>query len=84
MTVRKMRLAITRLGRGSRIVITGDPAQHDLPSDETSGLGHLLRLVAGTDLAFVYQFQNQEIIRNDLVARLETLYSQDAPDMRAS
>jgi phosphate starvation-inducible protein PhoH and related proteins len=84
MTVRKMRMAVTRLGRGSRIVITGDPAQHDLPSDETSGLGHLLRLVAGTDLAFVHQFRNQEIIRNDLVARLETLYSQDAPGMRAS
>jgi phosphate starvation-inducible protein PhoH and related proteins len=77
MTVRKMRMAVTRLGRASRMVITGDPAQHDLPSGETSGLGHLMQLVSGTDLAFVHRFQNQEIIRNDLVARIEALYSRE-------
>jgi phosphate starvation-inducible PhoH-like protein len=77
MTVRKMRMAVTRLGRGSCMVVTGDPIQNDLPSGETSGLTHLLRLIAGSDLALVHQFQNHEIIRNDLVARLEALYSRD-------
>lgn len=33
MTVRKMRMAVTRLGRGSRMVVTGDPVQNDLPGD---------------------------------------------------
>ena len=77
MTVRKMRMAVTRLGRGSCMVVTGDPVQNDLPSDETSGLTHLLGMIAGTDLAVVHQFQNIEIIRNDLVARIETLYSRE-------
>jgi len=77
MTVRKMRMAVTRLGRASRMVVTGDPGQNDLPNGETSGLNHLMRLVAGTDFAFVHQFQYQEIIRNELVAGIEALYSRD-------
>jgi phosphate starvation-inducible PhoH-like protein len=77
MTVRQMRMAVTRLGRGSCMVVTGDPVQNDLPGDEPSGLTHLLGMIAGTDLAVVHQFQNIEIIRNHLVASLETLYSQE-------
>jgi len=77
MTVRKMRMAVTRLGRASRMVVTGDPEQTDLPDGETSGLTHLLRLIGGSDIAMVHRFENKEIIRNDLVARIEALYSQD-------
>lgn len=85
MTVPNMRMAVTRLGRGSCMVVTGDPVQNDLPSGETSGLTHLLGMIAGTDLAVVHRFQNIEIIRNDLVARLETLYSrEDGADVRAA
>ena len=85
MTVRNMRMALTRLGRASRMVVTGDPRQVDLPSEETSGLLHILRLISGTDLALIHRFSNQQIIRNDLVARLEALYSQgDSPEVRAA
>jgi phosphate starvation-inducible PhoH-like protein len=77
MNVRKMRMAVTRLGRASCMVVTGDPIHNDLPSGETSGLTHLLRLIGGTDLASVHQFQNHEIVRTDFVARIEALYSQD-------
>ena len=77
LTVKKMRMAVTRLGRGSRMVITGDMAQSDLPQGETSGLPHLLKLISGTDLALVHQFSLNQIIRNDLVARLEALYARD-------
>jgi phosphate starvation-inducible PhoH-like protein len=85
MTVRNMRMAVTRLGRGSCMVVTGDPVQNDLPIGETSGLTHLLGMIAGTDLAAVHRFQNIEIIRNNLVARIETLYSrEDGVDSRAA
>jgi phosphate starvation-inducible PhoH-like protein len=85
MTVRKMRMVVTRLGRASCMVITGNPEQNDLRGDETSGLTHLLNLIAGTDLAVVHRFQNQEIIRTELVARIETLYAQeDRTGMRAA
>lgn len=77
LSVKKMRMAVTRLGRGSRMVITGDMAQTDLPQGEASGLPHLLNLISGTDLALVHQFSLSQIIRNDLVARLEALYARD-------
>lgn len=77
MTVRKMRMVLTRLGRASNMVITGDPSQTDLPGDEPSGLAHILGLISETNLALIYRFQNQQIIRNDLVARIEALYARD-------
>lgn len=85
MNKQKMRMALTRLGRNSRMVVTGDPAQTVLPGDELSGLTHVLRLLSGTDIALVHQFQNHQIIRNDVVAKLESLYSdEDHPEVRAA
>lgn len=75
MTVRKMRMAVTRIGKASRMVVTGDPVHVDLKEDEPSGLPHLLELLKGTDLAVVNYFENHQVIRNDLVAKLEKLYS---------
>lgn len=74
MTVRKMRMALTRLGFGSRMVVTGDPSQIDLHEEEPSGLPHLLSMLADTDIALVHEFQGAHIIRSDVVARLEALY----------
>ncbi len=80
-----MRMALTRLGKSSRMVVTGDPAQVALPSDEPSGLPHILKHVAGTDIALVYQFQNHQIIRDDIVAKIEAISSnEDDPQIRAA
>lgn len=75
MTVRKMRMAVTRIGQASRMVVTGDPAHVDLQGDETSGLAHLIGLLQGTDIAKIHHFENSQIIRNSFVARLEALYA---------
>lgn len=75
MSVRKMRMAVTRIGRASRMVVTGDPTHVDLRGDETSGLAHLIGLLQGTDIAKIHHFENSQIIRNSLVARLEELYA---------
>ncbi|MFZ4606136.1 MAG: PhoH family protein [Caulobacter sp.] len=85
MTIRKMRMAVTRIGRGSRMVITGDPDQNDLPREEPSGLTHLLELITGTDIALVHQFTQRQIVRNDVVARLEDLYRRsESPELKAA
>lgn len=85
MDKKMMRMALTRLGRSSRMVVTGDPAQVALAGDEPSGLPHILKHVAGTDIALVHQFQNRQIIRNPTVARIEEIYSsEDAPEFRAA
>jgi phosphate starvation-inducible PhoH-like protein len=76
MTISKMRMAVTRIGRDSRMVVTGDPTHVDLLGDETSGLTHLLGLLQGTEIATIHQFEASQIIRNNIVARLEELYAQ--------
>ncbi len=85
MSKKMMRMALTRMGRNSRMVVTGDPAQVALAGDEPSGLPHILKHVAGTDIALVHQFQNHQIIRNPTVARIEAIYSsEDDPEIRAA
>lgn len=87
-SVRMLRMALTRTGQRSRLVVTGDVAQIDLTGGEPSGLPHLLDLLKASDLAVVHHFQRQEIIRSDLVCELEALYesaeAQDEPDKRTA
>lgn len=81
----KMRMALTRLGRNSRMVVTGDPAQTALVGDELSGLSHILKLLSGANIAVVHHFQNRQIIRNETVAKIEAIYSsEDDPSVRAA
>jgi phosphate starvation-inducible PhoH-like protein len=75
MTVRKTRMAVTRIGRGSRMVIAGDPVQVDLRNGERSGLAHLCELVEGTDLATIHRFETSHIVRARIVAQLEELFA---------
>jgi phosphate starvation-inducible protein PhoH and related proteins len=82
MTVAKMRMVLTRLGRGSRMVVTGDPTQCDLQDEEPSGLGHILPLIRRAGIASVHHFDNNEIVRNELVAQIEALYSQGEASIR--
>lgn len=74
LSIAKMRMAVTRIGRASRMALTGDPQRTDLRANEPSGLLHLLKLVQGTDLAKVERFDAHDVIRNHLVHRLEQLF----------
>ena len=83
MTIRNMRMALTRMGHGSRMIVTGDPGQSALAVDEPSGLNHILSLICDTSLALVHRFNVHQIVRNDLVAKIEALYVQsDGPALR--
>ncbi|HNM71328.1 MAG TPA: PhoH family protein, partial [Flavobacteriales bacterium] len=71
MTVRKMRTIVTRIGRGSRMVLTGDPSHVDLRDDEPSGLNHLIQLVEHAGIAAIHCFDDSRIVRNSVAAHLE-------------
>ncbi len=75
MTIRKMRMAVTRIGRNSRMIVTGDPTHVDLLGGEPSGLVHILKLVRKTDIATIHQFEKTQIIRTGIAAQLEELYA---------
>ena len=77
----QMKMFLTRLGEGSRMVVTGDPSQVDLPADARSGLAYALEALRGLDTIAVVRFTEKDVVRHPLVARIVGAY--DARD-RAS
>ena len=76
-SVAQMKMFLTRIGFGSRAVVTGDITQVDLPSGQKSGLinaADILSEVAG--VAFTY-FQPRDVIRHELVQRIVEAYETD-------
>jgi phosphate starvation-inducible protein PhoH and related proteins len=73
----QMKMFLTRLGEGSRMVVTGDRTQVDLPRGQVSGLADAERLLAGIDpIAFNY-FTAKDVVRHPLVARIIEAYEAD-------
>ncbi len=73
-TIEQMKMFLTRIGFGSRSVVTGDVTQTDLPAGKQSGLSHVvsvLRNVAGVAFTF---FDAQDVVRHPLVQRIVQAY----------
>ncbi|MDP3862334.1 MAG: PhoH family protein [Phaeovulum sp.] len=76
-TTMQMKMFLTRLGQGSRMVITGDRTQVDLPRGTASGLADAERILAGVKgVAFNY-FTARDVVRHPLVARVIEAYERD-------
>jgi len=76
-TTMQMKMFLTRLGKGSRMVITGDRTQIDLQRGVTSGLRDAERLLKGIDkIAFNY-FTSRDVVRHPLVAKIIEAYEAD-------
>jgi phosphate starvation-inducible protein PhoH and related proteins len=73
-TPQQMKMFLTRLGEGSRMVITGDPSQIDLPSGVTSGLDDALSILDGVKGIGVTAFTTTDIVRHALVGRIVAAY----------
>ncbi|MBX9585151.1 MAG: PhoH family protein [Gemmataceae bacterium] len=78
-TVPQMKMFLTRMGNNSRVVVTGDLTQTDLPKAIPSGLAdavHRLRNVEGVGLVYL---DEADIVRNPLVSRIVKAYEDEAP-----
>jgi len=76
-TEMQMKMFLTRLGEGSRMVITGDRSQIDLPRGVQSGLRAAERILDGVDgIRFSY-FTSSDVVRHPLVARIIRAYEKD-------
>ncbi|HRQ27986.1 MAG TPA: PhoH family protein [Hyphomicrobium sp.] len=73
-TSMQMKMFLTRLGENSKMVITGDPSQIDLPPGMTSGLEEAVSFLKGVDGITAVRFQTQDVVRRDLVARIVAAY----------
>ncbi len=73
-TTMQMKMFLTRLGENSKMVITGDPTQIDLPPGQKSGLDEAVGLLGDVNGIEVCRFANADIVRRDLVARIVDAY----------
>jgi len=82
-TSMQMKMFLTRLGENSRMVVTGDPSQVDLPRGQTSGLAEAVRLLADVDGIGRVVFTHEDVIRHELVAKIVAAYDNAARSLRS-
>jgi phosphate starvation-inducible PhoH-like protein len=70
----QMKMFLTRLGENSKMTVTGDPSQIDLPNGMKSGLEEAIALLAGVQGIEAIRFASADVVRRDLVARLVEAY----------
>jgi phosphate starvation-inducible protein PhoH and related proteins len=73
-TSMQMKMFLTRIGEGSKMVVTGDPSQIDLPPGQRSGLEEAVGLLAGVRGIEAVRFTSADVVRRDLVARIVEAY----------
>jgi phosphate starvation-inducible PhoH-like protein len=77
-TPEQMQMFLTRLGFGSKMVVTGDVTQIDLPREQASGLIQVREILAGVDGIGFVEFTHQDVVRHKLVQRIVEAYKQHA------
>jgi len=70
----QMKMFLTRLGFGSKIVITGDITQIDLPPDKTSGLKDAMRILDDVQDIKICRLSSKDVVRHELVSRIIEAY----------
>ena len=83
-TREQMKMFLTRLGFGSKIVITGDVTQIDLPDDKVSGLKDAVRVLEGGKDIAICKLTSADVVRHALVQEIINAYEKDAkkPEIR--
>jgi len=74
-TTMQMKMFLTRLGEGSKMIVTGDPSQIDLPPGQTSGLADATVVLDGVKGIDHIAFTDQDVVRSELAARIVEAYN---------
>lgn len=73
-TPEQMKMFLTRLGFGSRAVITGDITQVDLPRGHKSGLAQAMEILSGIEEIHITKFDSKDVVRHQLVQKIVEAY----------
>ncbi|HEY0295337.1 MAG TPA: PhoH family protein [Bordetella sp.] len=79
-TPEQMKMFLTRIGFGSKAVITGDPSQVDLPRGQQSGLAHAVQVLEDVQGIACTRFTSRDVVRHPLVARIVDAYDKASAD----
>lgn len=74
-TPEQMKMFLTRIGVGSKAVVTGDPSQVDLPRNQTSGLRQALRLLQSVQGIAIVELTDADVVRHPLVSAIIRAYA---------
>jgi len=74
-TVEQMKMFLTRFGFGSKVVVTGDITQIDLPKNTPSGLVHCLRVLKSVEDIGLVEFETKDVVRHGLVQKIVEAYA---------
>ena len=77
-TSMQMKMFLTRLGENSKMIVTGDPTQVDLPRGEKSGLVEAVGLLDGIEGVHISRFNDKDVVRHALVGRIVRAYEADS------
>ncbi len=80
----QMKMFLTRMGFGSKIVITGDVTQIDLPPDKQSGLKEAMRVLKGVEDIAICRLTGSDVVRHVIVQRIIAAYEEDERRRQAS
>ena len=75
-TQAQMKMFLTRIGFGSKVIITGDQSQKDLPAGQTSGLDTALTILKDIDDIGICRFTNEDVVRHPLVQKIVKAYDE--------
>lgn len=73
-TILQMKMFLTRIGFGSKTVVTGDMTQVDLPKEASSGLAHAIKLFCDIPEIGTYHFNSKDVVRHPLVSKIIDCY----------
>lgn len=73
-TSMQMKMFLTRLGEGSRMIVTGDPSQIDLPAGQKSGLVEALEILGDVENIITVRFSDKDVVRHPMVAAIVRAY----------
>ncbi len=76
-TIPQMKMFLTRIGFGSKAVVTGDITQIDLPRGTESGLPHAQKILGKVDDIGFFGFTSKEVVRHPLVSKVIDMYEKD-------
>jgi len=79
-TPEQMQMFLTRLGFGSKMVVTGDVTQVDLPREQASGLIHVSEILRELDAVGFVEFGHEDVVRHKLVQRIVEAYKRHAEE----
>ena len=73
-TIEQMKMFLTRFGEGSRVVVTGDITQIDLPQDRRSGLIHAMHVLSDVEGIAMIRLSARDVVRHEMVQRIVRAY----------